>query len=145
MKSRKENVEEIMQSLHGIRRKFVAHKFVKNKKSPITSSQWMALGVVMRHEDLSITGLAEILHVTSSATTQLVDELVDKGYLVREDKTGDRRMLSLALSPMCRKKIGEIKKRNIKRFAGIFDALSDKELERFAFLSKKIGKNVLKN
>ena len=104
----------------------------------------MALAAVMRKENVSITELAETLGVTASATTQLVDELVIKGYLMREDKTGDRRTLSLSLSDKCKKKFGDMKTKHIDRFMRMFDALTDKELEQYAAFNKKIAESILK-
>jgi MarR family transcriptional regulator, organic hydroperoxide resistance regulator len=153
MKTRKQFTEEIMGNMHSIGRKFAlgwldkSDKTIKSDRDEgahITSSQWMALAIVMRKRNLNITELAETLGVTASAATQLVDELVTKGYLVREDKTGDRRMLLLSLSNKCKKKIGDMKARKMDRFAHIFDALTTKELEKYANLNKKIAESIFK-
>ena len=153
MRTRKQLIEEIMGNMHAIRRKFASQWLTKtakpdhsakDNKAHITSSQWMALAAVMRKENVSITELAETLGVTASAATQLVDELVTKGYLMREDKTGDRRSLSLSLSDKCKKKFSDMKTKHLDRFMCMFDALTNKELEQYAAFNKKIAESILK-
>ena len=150
MKTRKQYIEEIIRNLHAIRGKFAARWRSKSNKqnigfgAKITSSQWMALATVMRNENISMTGLAESLGISTSAATQLVDELVGKGYLVRTGKPDDRRALSLTLSAICKKKIGDMKTKHAKRFEHMFDALTDDELKQYATLNKKITESIFK-
>lgn len=153
MKTRKQYIEEIMRNMHAIRGKFVAKWRSKSNKqnmgfgfgAKITSSQWMALATVMRNENISMTGLAESLGISTSAATQLVDELVGNGYLLRVGKSDDRRALSLTLSATCKKKIGDMKTKHAKQFEHMFDALTDNELKQYAMLNKKIVESILKN
>lgn len=151
MKTRKQYIEGITEDMQIIRRKLVAQWSAKpyklgddkNLRIKITSSQWSALAIVMRHEKINITELAEMLGVTASAATQLVDQLVVKGYLVREDKVSDRRTLSLSLSNLCKKKISEMRAKHTDQFKYMFDVLSDKELEQYDSLNKKIIERIL--
>jgi len=142
---RKQYIEEIIGDIQVIRRKFAAQWPTKShtQNITITASQWGALVIVMHHEKLNITELAEMLGVTASAATQLINQLVAKGYVVREGKVGDRRTLSLSPSDLCKKKIGEMKAKRMDQFKYMFDVLTDKELEQYAKLNKKIIGGIL--
>lgn len=144
MKSRKDYLEQIIESMHAIKRKFAAHHLSKNKKKDhITASQWAVLSVVSKNKNLTITQLAQMLGVSTSAATQLVNELISKDYLERKDNPDDRRALSLAMSSSCKSKLGKIKQARMNHFKDIFDALTDKELEQYAKINQKIAKHVL--
>ncbi len=154
MKTRKQRIESIAEGMYAIRRKFMTQGLTGAKKSGkfchhakgdkhhITPSQWAVLAIVTKKEDISIKELGKCLGITSSAATQLVDELVNKEYLVRENNTRDRRALSLRLSDQHKKRMADMKARNLQRFTAMFNVLTDKELAQYAALSKKITDGV---
>lgn len=141
MGSRKQFIEEIMESMHAIKRKFASNN---NKKDhAVTASQWAVLSVVSKNKNLSLTQLAQMLGISSSAANQLVNELIAKGCLERKDTDHDRRSLQLAISASCKNKLSKIKSIRMDHFKHMFDALTDKELEQYAKLNKKIVEHVL--
>lgn len=150
MKTRKQLIEEIISSMHAVRQQilslWLSSKTYNDKpaESHITSSQWMVLVTVMKNKDINITNLATSQGISTSAATQLVDQLVEKGYLLRAANSEDRRILSLSLTKKAEKNINEMRSKRAIIFKGIFDNLTDKELEQFASLNKKIADNLLK-
>ena len=92
----------------------------------------------MEKKGAGIKEIAEKLEMTSSAATQLVDGLVENGYLIRKNNTIDRRAILLEISPKHRKKMNNIKEKAIERFTVLFKTLNDKELATYAALQKKI-------
>lgn len=145
MGSRKQFIEEIMESMHAIKRKFASLWLSNNNKKDraVTASQWAVLSVVSKNKNLSLTKLAQMLGISSSAATQLVNELIAKGCLERKDTDHDRRSLQLAISASCKNKLSKIKSIRMDHFKHMFDALTDKELEQYAKLNKKIVEHVL--
>lgn len=150
MKTRKQLIEEIISSMHAVRQQifslWLSSKTYNDKtaESHITSSQWMVLVTVMKNKDINITNLATSQGISTSAATQLVDQLVEKGYLLRAANSEDRRILSLSLTKKAEKNINEMRSKRAIIFKGIFDNLTDKELEQFASLNKKIADDLLK-
>ena len=61
-----------------------------------------------------------------------------KGYVTRQEDQNDRRLVQLELSPEGKKHITATKEKRINEMAEIFQSLTDKELEQFARLFKKI-------
>jgi DNA-binding MarR family transcriptional regulator len=137
-KTRKLHIESIIGNIYAIRRKFSDSGAAKNGQHDITSSQWAVLARVLKKENIGVKELGRELGITSSAITQLVDELVLKGYLVRQSSRSDRRALSLKLSDLRKKQIFAIKARTIRRLTSMFNALNDEELARYDILNKKI-------
>jgi DNA-binding MarR family transcriptional regulator len=144
MTNRKQHIEAILANMNAIKRTLMTQGLAKNRGSArITPSQWTVLAMVMRKESNSIKDVATGLGVTSSATTQLVDELVNKGFLTRHASARDRRTLSLALSLKYRKKMGDMRAKSMKQLGGMFDALTDKELAQYAALNKKVAESII--
>jgi len=104
----------------------------------VTFSQWFVLAIVEQHCDIGIKELSKMLGNSSSATTQLVDGLVDKGYVERNDDPKDRRALQLKLSVKGKKYIIEKKKKHMKNIVKLFDVFSNRELVVLLKLHKKI-------
>ncbi|MCX6733639.1 MAG: MarR family transcriptional regulator [Candidatus Peregrinibacteria bacterium] len=143
MTTRKQQIENIVEGMRAIKQKMVVCHVKKSssrkeKNTPITPSQWAVMTIVMEKKGLGIKEIAEKLEMTSSAATQLVDGLVENGYLKRKNNTTDRRAILLEISPKHAKKMNEIKEKAIERFTTLFGALNDKELATYIKLQKKI-------
>ena len=136
MLSRSEVIEVIFDSMHVLRRKMTAYCA---KDSEITPAQWAVLRVLLHQESpLNLKEVAESLGMSGSAATQLVEALVKKDYLQREVDPQDRRLVKLSISKEFQKKLEVKKKTSMKRVVRLFDALSDKELARYAELNQKL-------
>lgn len=135
---REQFIEEILHSLHAIRNITKTRALHLGHQNHITHSQWFVLSMIQHFKKRSIKDIAEAMDMSSSAATQLVDGLVQSGYVIRQEDPKDRRSVQLELSSKGKKHIVATKKKRINEMAGIFDALTDKELEEFVRLHKKI-------
>ncbi len=145
MSTRKQRIEEILHSFHALRSitKARARVLDANHQVHITHSQWFVLRVVEHFKKRNIKDIAEALEMSSSAATQLVDGLVQKGYVLRQENPEDRRLVQLELSPKGKKHIAASKEKRIHEMAEIFDALTDQELKEFVRLLKKITSRIM--
>ena len=111
----------------------------------LTVVQIQLLKSVMAHQPISIKRLAELRHITSSAATQAVDILVNKGFVDRQQDENDRRSTLVSLSPGYQVRITQFMQNLGTSFDLVFDMLTDSELKEFARLCGKIvdeGENV---
>lgn len=108
----------------------------------LPSSQCMVLQTVKQHPDINVKEVASALGITSSAATQLIDTLVQKGYLKRKFNTEDRRIRTLVLSEKSNKQIQKMKIEILEKLTVLFHEFSDEELHTFAELNKKLIKNI---
>lgn len=138
MPTREQFIEEILHSFHAIRNITKTRALHLGHQNHITHSQWFVLTVIEHFKKRSIKDIAETMEMSSSAATQLVDGLVQGGFVTRKEDPNDRRLVQLELSPKGKKHIAATKEMRINEMAEIFDTLSDKELEEFVRLHKKI-------
>ena len=141
MTQRKKIIEELLHSLHAMRRKLMVG-YIEKKELTITHSQGFVLRFVAEHSLTNVKTIAEALHITSSAATQLIDGLVDKGYLLRTDSARDRRVISLSLSPKAKKMFKGFKEQGLQKMTELFNVLTDEELKAYAALNKKISDSI---
>src|SRR5882724_2291145 len=92
------SIESILESFYTIKRKLSEGVSVKPYSS-ITPSQSFALWFIARHGAVGVKDIAKAFHMTSSGATQVADELVKKGYIIRRGDPKDRRATSLSLTP----------------------------------------------
>lgn len=139
---RRKNIESIVESMHAIKHKLIActkKSGTSDKKPNVTHSQWAVLAIVTKKGRVGVKEIAQTLGITSSAATQLTDELVKNGYITRKESEEDRRALVLELSALCKQHMQEMRKRRMEKLTQMFAHLSDKELTQYAQLNKKIA------
>jgi DNA-binding MarR family transcriptional regulator len=139
MANRKQLIEEILNNFHAIRLK-IKTKFAKaGNCNPITPSQWMVLRMIADGESSTVKDISNAMSMSSSAATQLVDGLVENGYVIRQNDPKDRRLVRITLSPRGKKHILKMKEIRIKEMSELFDVLTDAELGTYLHLNHKIA------
>lgn len=138
MSTRSQLIEELLHSFHAIRNITKERSLHLGHQNHITHSQWFVLTMIEHSKKTNIKEIAEALEMSSSAATQLVDVLVQAELVLRQENPEDRRSVQLELSPKGKKHIATTKEKRISEMAGIFDPLTDTELEQFVRLHKKI-------
>ena len=137
MINRKKIIEDLLQNIHAMRHELMVG-YTAKKGMVITPSQGFVLRFVAKNSSANVKAITQALNITSSATTQLVDGLVVKGYLVRKNSPDDRRIITISLSEKAKKLFKEWKEQGLKKMMGIFDVLTDEELTQYAVLNKKL-------
>ncbi|PPD57440.1 MarR family winged helix-turn-helix transcriptional regulator [Dehalogenimonas etheniformans] len=137
MNDRKQQVEQLIKKLHSLKRLMNPDAQCTGEEF-LAPSQWLALFLISRHEGIGIKELASKLGISSSAATQLVDGLVDKGMLLRQPALEDRRALRLSLPKESRKKIEALKVQRLERFCAVFSSLDDEEFRTLIGLLDKV-------
>lgn len=136
--SRKSLIEEIESGFHVIKNRLHAQMIASRAKSGITPSQLFVLAIIGRHRDIGLRKISERLCVSPSAATQLVDSLVDNGYVLRRTDADDRRVREIELSRKGHRHLTELKNRRLKAITTLFAALTDQELSTYLQLHRKI-------
>ena len=138
MSTRNQLIEELLHSFHTIRNITKAKSLHLGHQNHITHSQWFVLTMIEHFKKTNIKDISEALEISSSAATQLVDPLVQTGFVTRQEDPEDRRSVQLELSPEGKKHVVSSKEKRIQEMADIFNPLTDNELEEFVRLHKKI-------
>ncbi len=98
---------------------------------------------VKKNRNINIKDLANLLGVTSSAATQIVDGLVNKGLLSRKRNPDDRRTLKIELSEKSKNQFDLVKDKSSKTLSSLFDVLDNDELSKYCELNSKIVNKIL--
>ncbi|MEI6280636.1 MAG: MarR family transcriptional regulator [bacterium] len=145
MVTKKQKIEEMLESFSSLRHSMAFYALGTEKMPRITSSQWGALMLIEKHEEIAVKDIANILGITSSATTQLIDGLFSSGYVNRKTSVLDRRTVILTLSKDTKIHIKQKKKQVLEKFIKIFEVFSEKEFDQYLLLNKKIVDKLLTN
>jgi DNA-binding MarR family transcriptional regulator len=142
MINRKIILEEFLEDIHVVWHKLMtAHSF--QKKVSITPSQGFVLRFVCKNNSTNAKKIADSLNITSSAATQLINGLVENGYLTRKENTKDRRISHLFLSKKAENLFKEFNNQSIKKMVQVFSVLTDDELIQYTNINRKIIKNTI--
>lgn len=144
MINRKLLLRQLLQDMHATRHKFLVG-FHSANELVITPTQGFVLRFLAANDCVTIKAIAQALHISSSAATQLVDGLVEKSYLVRRDHPKDRRAITVCLSEKAKKMFAQFDKQCLEKMIRLFQALDDQELEQFTALNKKITNSLMQD
>lgn len=114
-----------------------------NKQHGLSSQQWRILHILSKHNHgrgMTITELAEVAQVTSSAVSQFIDQLVDKKFVERQTSADDRRMTIIRIAPAAHDRWQALRADQKKLLSELFDCLTDEELTTFVAILKKISR-----
>ncbi|MDD5622245.1 MAG: MarR family transcriptional regulator [Actinomycetota bacterium] len=143
MNDRRKLIEKILEDIRAIKHEISAELHFFSAGIRITHPQWLVLRLVKSNGTINIKDLANLLDTTSSATTQIVNGLVNKGLLLRKRNPDDRRTLKIELSEKFKNQFDSIKNKSFKTLSLLFDALDDDELLKYCELNDKIIGNIL--
>lgn len=140
MTNRKKTIEDLLQNMHAMRHKLMVG-YTAKKGVVITPSQGFVLRFVAKNNSANIKAITQALNITSSAATQLVDGLVEKGYLIRKVNPKDKRFTTLLLSVKAKKLLKKCKEQGLQKMTALFDVFTDEELSKYALLHNKLTNN----
>jgi len=139
MTNRQQLIEEIFENLGAMRHRLFAGVALPGAQFTLSPSQLSVMLLVKGHGGIGIKQIASSLGVSPSAATQLVDSLVSRGFIKREESTMDRRAANISLSEECHKQMGAIRQKAMAKMLSAFEALDDAELSQYSLLTRKIA------
>lgn len=140
---RKKTIESIVRHLDFIMKNMKKKKDDASEPFCINRSQWLVLDLIENNEQTSIKAISEQLEVSSSAITQLVDDLVSKKYVIRKEDPNDRRSVQLSLSKEGKKQLKLMKKTRLKKMEQLFSPLNPSELKSYLKIHEKLALGLL--
>jgi DNA-binding MarR family transcriptional regulator len=140
MSTRPDNLDEIYALSATIQRLMRAHMQQSHGALGIGPSEGHLLHFIAEAQPVSSKKLADSMHLTPGAITQLVDSLVQAGYVTRTPSDQDRRVSVVTLTPDGSHTITEMRRSKEELFTRIVDGLSDEELAMFVAVQRKMLK-----
>jgi len=137
---RDELVQEVIESLARCQRPGAQPEVWR--KLGLSHAQIGMLFLILHRRNANVKQIAEHLGVTKSAITQLLDPLVSKGFVIRQNDPSDRRIVRFNLTPEGRDMLKEVHKYKFASMRSALNTLSDEELEQLSKLCKKAMANL---
>ncbi|MET0987685.1 MAG: MarR family transcriptional regulator [Steroidobacteraceae bacterium] len=107
----------------------------------ISFMQWIVLMKLREGAAMTASDLCREMRQDTGALTRLLDQLEERGYIVRERSKEDRRVVQLQLTPAGRKQATELVPLAVERLNTAAGDFSKTEFNEFVrLLNKLIGK-----
>jgi DNA-binding MarR family transcriptional regulator len=104
----------------------------------VTWAQVRALRVVERHAPVRMSDLADHLRIARRSATSVVDELAERGLVVRTAEPGDRRAVTVEPTEHGRAVLDEVSRRRRDAIVQAASALDDAELRTLHSLLQRL-------
>ncbi len=106
----------------------------------VTVHQLGVLRILMEDGSLTMNQISSRMHTGASATTQLVDRLVQHGLVERMPDATDRRVQRIVITANATRLVSQFKRARRLRFMELAKRLTDEELQTLVgFLDKMLG------
>jgi len=149
MPSRKQTISKILGSFQIIRRALLQQvaeqQSCQESKDSVSLAQQMTLLTVAARGAISVKDIAKARMISSSAATQAVNSLVEKGLLVRSQDAQDRRATVVSLGPRYEQMVASRTENAATCLIPVFDALTREELEEYERLNRKLVDSLRNN
>jgi len=113
--------------------------------SELSVAQLNAITIVSKQGPLSMGTLAEQLGITAPSASAMVDRLVEKGILLREHSSEDRRKVEVRISPEAVKQIAAVEESLFKLFHGLVEKLGPETTRKWCDVLASIQKVILED
>ncbi len=143
MPDRKQQISGILENIYAVYQAMVKIAPAILNELGITHTQMFILRFIKENEDVSLKKLAGTMGITSSAATQQVNNLVKRGYVVREESNIDRRLVKISLSEKMDKRIEKIEAMFLDQLYVFFNVLNDEELALYYRLQSRIAGQII--
>lgn len=135
-------VKELMATLHSLHRN-MRKLDTSDDCSPMSMLQMHTLLQVQEHGSCSMKELAKAQKIVPATMTALVERLVKKDMLRREEDPEDRRVIRVRLTEGGKAALRAFYEEKQRRAVMFLDILSEEEQKTFVNLMKKIDQHFL--
>ncbi|MBA3678650.1 MarR family transcriptional regulator [Candidatus Saccharibacteria bacterium] len=146
---RKLLLQDYIESFHPFVRLIGSSVLCPSKQPYIPKSQLLLLYMLYKQKQMTIKEIAQVMHSSSSAATQLVEHIVESGLAERVETGTDRRQVHVQLTADGMRQTIEYKESVLVRLADVFAHTSDESLEQIVRFQQSIiiseEKNEAKN
>jgi DNA-binding MarR family transcriptional regulator len=137
-KDREKLVQEFFANFAVLKRQATLNFTQARGKSGMSPSQSELLHIVNSEQPVQLKTLAKQMQLTPGAVTQLVENLVQAGFITRLNDIKDRRIQLISLSKEGVRKVSEMKEYHHKRALDMAKVLTDEELMAMHGIQKKM-------
>jgi len=104
----------------------------------LSMAQMNLLMAVRNHEELTLSGLADILGVSPPSVSVMVDRLVERAMLIRERSTRDRRKVIIRLSPNTELLLAKVEKKVLTSFVELVEEVGPETARKWGEVLQRV-------
>jgi DNA-binding MarR family transcriptional regulator len=117
----------------------VSHAFARKLlKSGVTVAEWVVLREMYAHDEMTPSALADLTGMTRGAASKLIDRLVEKKLITREERSDDRRFQRICLTAIAVRLVPDLAALADSNDLEFFVPLSESERETLLAILKKL-------
>jgi DNA-binding MarR family transcriptional regulator len=135
-----DNKKRLMEIIEHVSRALVNAKVQKLKRlggAEINLTQFQYINVIKQNDELTFTGLAEVLNLSKPAVTTIVNKLIEQGYIYKCRSADDRRVYHIHLTPEGKQVAVAYEEASRGYVEGISRRLTEDEFSRMLELMEK--------
>ncbi|MBB6735538.1 MarR family winged helix-turn-helix transcriptional regulator [Cohnella zeiphila] len=136
-----EKVSEIFKSFREVNQAFHHAIWKRLENCGLTPIQLFVLKTLSQCPRISLSELADNIHIGSSAASGIVDRMVKMGAVMRERLESDRRSVALVLTPKGEELLEQANEISVRNLYPLLD-MSDREVEDLLQLHQLIVKKI---
>ena len=125
----------VNRNFHELIHSWIFHKFSLGE---ITPPQFYTLSHLADEEEIKMSELAQVLHISRPAMTGLIDKLARKKLVARRRESADRRIIKVALTKRGEELIKKVRKGIFELFLKILRKLTPQERKELARIQEKL-------
>lgn len=138
-------MDQVADNLLALMPLYHKHIFTINQRTTgLEAAQYRVLGVLMKSGPLSISDIGRSLYISKPYMTALIDSLMEKALIERENDPDDRRVIIITITPRGKKHLQrafEVYKTDVKK---LLAGLGSEDIEQLCtsleHLQKILGK-----
>ncbi|MHB8871004.1 MAG: MarR family winged helix-turn-helix transcriptional regulator [Candidatus Doudnabacteria bacterium] len=140
--NREEQVKIFFEEIAKLQRLVFSKKDSFLTKYKLSRPQMVVMYFISEGGSKTIKDIAEIMNISSSAATQMIEGLVRNGFLERVVHPTDRRSVQISMSKIGRKTFDQFKIQHLRQMQNLLVSLSDAEIEVLLKIPAKILKQL---
>ena len=117
----------------------------ENGCTELSMAQMNLLMAVRPHEELTLSGLADILGVSPPSVSVMVDRLVERGMLTRERSTRDRRKVVIQLSPDADHQLAKMEEKVLAAFVELVEEVGPETARKWGEVLQRVEQVLQRN
>lgn len=137
--SRHAQIERIFHNFHAIRRAYSGGSRFSSRHYGMSFMQASVLMMLMHEHDQTIGQLAMNLGISKSAMSQLLEGLIERGFVERQVSLDDRRVAYAKLTEKGVEHLKQVRREGMREMMQLFDRLDEDEITHIERITEKLA------
>lgn len=127
--SKQQYIDELFQSMNQLRKLFKSQTQESHEDKVATMMQYSTLAFLKQHKNVPMREVASEFSLSKSSATQLVERLVNAGFVNRINDQDDRRIVRLTITSEGEQHLRDMKKRFRNKMEKILSKIPEQDLK----------------